>query len=321
LIWKNRMLFLLTGFSSVVISAVIAMLLPVYYQASSMIFPARTSSIILNESGVNRGNISDFGEVEEAEQLLQIMDSEVLKMMVIGKYDLFGHYGIDPKSKYARSKILQKYNSRIDIKRTKYNSIQISAIDHEPIMAADLANSIISFTDSVKNKMIRDRAEASLPMVEQEYLRLEKEIQEIMDTLHRFQDSGVVGEWERASLHEAYSVAINNLDRETAKKLEQRIAINGKYGDEFDILKRRRDINVDQFYRIRSLRNQFLNDSRLSIPQQFVVDYAMIPDKKSYPVRWLIVTGTTVGVLLIVLFLLVYKELIRSKIIDALGSD
>jgi len=158
-------------------------------------------------------------------------------------------------------------------------------------------------------------------MVEQEYLRIEKEIQETMEILHRFQDSGVVGEWERASLHEAYSVAIKNLDRETAKKLEQRITINGKYGDEFDILKRQRDINVEQFYRIKSLRNQFLNDANLAIPQKFVVDYAVIPDRKSFPVRWLIVIGSTASVLLILLFLLVYKDLLRTKIGDVLGSD
>ena len=308
LIWRHRKFLIMLAVVTVVTASIISLFLTEYYRSTVVIFPARTNSLSLNESSVKRGNISDFGEEEEAEQLLQIINSEELLERVIRKNDLYTHYEIDPNDKYARSKIRQKYRSHVTAKRTKYNSIDISAVDIDPQKAADIANSISEFTDSVKNHMIQVRAQTSMTMLDQEEERLSAKLAEVIKELNDLQLQGVVGEIERSGLYEGYGAAIKNADRETVKELRAQLEVNRKYGDDYDEKRKKREILTDQMLRFNNYRNQFIADASIDIPQKFVVDRAVPADKRSFPIRWLIVVGSVFSVLLFALLLLIIRE-------------
>lgn len=307
-IWSNRKLLLIVGSVAVVGSALVSLVMTEYYRSTVVIFPARTSSIILNESGVKRGNISDFGEEEEAEQLLQVISSDDVQERVIEKHDLYTHYEIDRGEAHSRSRIRQQYNSNVSVKRTKYNSIEISVLDTDADMAAGIANSISEFTDSVKNRMIRERAKTSMSMIDDEYTRLQTELDSLTTLLNSLQEMGVAGEIERGALLEAYGEAVKNLDRATARELKANIELNRTHGDEYDLTRRRRDVLIDQLLRFRNFKNQFIADANISIPQKFTVDIAIPADKKAWPIRWLLVVATTASVLLLTLVLLIIRE-------------
>ncbi len=292
------------GVVAIVVSALISLLLTEYYKSTVVIFPARTSSLILNESGIKRGNISDFGEEEEAEQLLQIINSEDLQGRVIDRHNLYEHYDIGRNERYSRTLIRRQYNSNVTARRTKYNSIEISVVDEIPEMAADIANSIAEFTDSVKNRMIQDRALTSLPMIQQENLRLQAELDSVDRELDTLQSQGVVGQIERAALFEGYGQASG----QAAREIREHLKINQELGDEYDALYKHREIIIEQRLRFRNYHNQFLADAEISIPQKFVVDKAIPADKKSYPVRWLIVLGSLLSVLIFAIVALILKE-------------
>jgi uncharacterized protein involved in exopolysaccharide biosynthesis len=285
-----------------------------------VIFPARTNSLTLNESSVRRGNISDFGEEEEAEQLLQIINSEELFERVIEKNGLYNHYKIDRDDRYARSKIRQKYRSNISAKRTKYNSIDITVDDNDAKKAAEIANSVAEFTDSVKNRMIRDRAKTSMTMLDEEGVRLDTSLQKIITVLDRLQAMGVVGDLERSGLYQAYGEALRNGDRRVIDELHKQIEANKQHGDEYDTSKKERDILTDQKLKFYSYRNQFIADMSIDIPQKFVVDHAIAADKKSFPVRWLVVAGALFSVLLFAIVLLILREN-SEKIFSRISSQ
>ncbi len=304
LIIKHLKVFVIVGVIAIIVSSVVSLLLTEYYKSTVVIFPAEISSLTLNESGVKRGNISDFGEEEEAEQLLQVINSEDLQQRVIDRHNLYKHYEIDPNDRYARSEIRQQYNNNVTAKRTKYNSIDISVIDKVPEMAADIANSISEFTDSVKNRMIQDRARISMPMVLGEMERLQKELDDVNGALKELKEEGILGEIERAALFEAYGNATGT----AARDLRTQLDLNEKRGSEYDALDRRRDMIIDQQLRFRNLQNQIMADASIEIPQKFVVDRAVPADKKSYPIRWLIVFGSLASVLLFTLLILIFRE-------------
>ncbi len=308
LIWKNRRLFIIISAITVVFSAIISLLLTEYYKSTVVIFPARTNSLTLNESGVKRGNISDFGEEQEAEQLLQIINSEELQTKVIDKNDLYEHYEIDRSEPHARSKIRQTYNSNVTAKRTKYNSIDISVVDKDPVKASEIANSISGYTDSVKNDMIRERARTSMNMVLGERKRLTQELARLSDAMDSLQALGVVTEVERAALRESLGRAYGRVSENKIRRLEDQIEINQKYAEEFDAMKRQREILIDQLQRFRSVENQLQADASIDIPQKFTVDRAVPADKKSFPIRWLIVAGSLASVLFLTLILLIMKD-------------
>lgn len=308
LIWRHRRFLTILAAITIIVSAIVSLLLTEYYRSTVVIFPARTNSLTLNESSVRRGNISDFGEEEEAEQLLQIIDSEELLERVINKNNLYRHYKIEENDKYAWSKIRHKYRSNVTAKRTKYNSIDISVVDVDPQMAANIANSISEFTDSVKNRMIRDRARTSMPMLDDEYQRLNHTLTEVMDELDKLQAMGVLSEIERGGLYEAYGQSLRYGDGKIVNELREQIETNKKYGDEYDNQRKQRDILTDQILRFNSYKNQFIADTGIDIPQKFLVDKAIPADKKSYPVRWLVVMGALFSVLLFAVILLILRE-------------
>ena len=308
LIWRHRKFLTILAVITIIVSAIVSLLLTEYYRSTVVIFPARTNSLTLNESSVRRGNISDFGEEEEAEQLLQIINSEELLERVIEKNNLYSHYQIEEDDKYARSKIRHKYRSNVTAKRTKYNSIDISVVDINPQMAANIANSISEFTDSVKNRMIRDRARTSMPMLEDEYQRINQALTGVMIELDKLQAIGVLSEIERGGLYEAYGLSLRYGDGKVVSELKEQIETNKKYGDEYDAQRKLRDILSDQLLRFNSYKNQFIADSDIDIPQKFLVDMAMPADKKSYPVRWLVVMGALFSVLLFALILLIIRD-------------
>ena len=89
LIWRHRKFLSILSIITIIVASIVSLLLTEYYRSTVVIFPARTNSLTLNESNVRRGNISDFGEEEEAEQLLQIINSEELFERVVRRNDLY----------------------------------------------------------------------------------------------------------------------------------------------------------------------------------------------------------------------------------------
>lgn len=307
-ILSNVRTFVIVGLIAAIASVIAALLMTEYFTSQVILFPARTNSITLDNNGVKRGNISDFGEEEESEQLLQIISSEDLKERIISRHNLYEHYEIEKTDKHSRSQIFKTYDEFVSARRTKFNSVEISVTDTDPKMAADMANSIAEFVDTVKNRMIRERARTSMKVIDDLYIETETRLSRMNSKLDSLHELGVGGEGERASVYRAYGSAMENSDRATAAQLKKQIDMNKLHGEEFDILRRQRDQTSDEYLRLLNFRQQFETDANLSIPQKFLVDRAVPADKKSKPIRWLIVIGSIAAALLFALIMLLLRE-------------
>jgi uncharacterized protein involved in exopolysaccharide biosynthesis len=307
-IFKHIKTIAIVGIVAAVLSSIVALLLTEYFTATAIIFPARTSSVALNEYTIRRGNISDFGEEEEAEQLLQIIDAVTLQEKVIQRHGLYEHYEIDPTEPKARSQMLKTYNDYVSARRTKFNSVEIQVVDKEPTVAAAMANSIVELIDTVKNGIISQRAGASFGMVDNAYQQSKARLEDVNSRMDSLFQLGVATEQERAAIYRAYGEALANGNRSAAQQLQSQIEINKVHGDEYDILKRQRDVISDEVMRLRSFREQYLTTAQSSMAQKFVVDKASIPDKKSQPIRWLIVVASVALSCLFALILLLFRE-------------
>ena len=89
LIWKNFRLLFIIGIFTLIGSACIALVLPVFYKSTTTIFPVKLAQVPVNETSFRRGNISDFGETGEAEQALEVLNSTSLMERVVNKFDLY----------------------------------------------------------------------------------------------------------------------------------------------------------------------------------------------------------------------------------------
>ena len=104
-----RKLLIVTGLTAGIASAIFsgpAFIKPLY-KSTVVLYPATTNSIskaLLSENAYDRSDPLAFGEEEEAEQLLQLLNSDLIRNRIVEKYQLMTHYEIAPDDPFRQTK-------------------------------------------------------------------------------------------------------------------------------------------------------------------------------------------------------------------------
>ena len=107
----------------------------------------------------------EFGEEEDTEELLQILNSNEIRDSIIHRFDLYNHYGISKNDVSHKTIINRKYDGKVKIKKTQFNSIKIIVLDKSPQLAADIANEYLNQMDSVITRIRQKRANQALEIL------------------------------------------------------------------------------------------------------------------------------------------------------------
>ncbi|MBU2466728.1 MAG: hypothetical protein KJ615_10325, partial [Bacteroidetes bacterium] len=152
------------------------------YKSITILYPTSTNSIskiLLSTNFQTSKDLLEFGEDEQTEQMLQVLNSNKIKDKIIEKYDLMSHYGIRPNEKYRNTKLYETYEDRIKFRRTEYTAVKITVLDKSPVMAANISNDIAELFDSTMNNMRKEVSRKAFKIVESEYLQLRAEVQQM----------------------------------------------------------------------------------------------------------------------------------------------
>ena len=128
-IWKKRAILLAVGFIAGIASIIISLLITPMFQSSVIMFPASSASVskdLLSPNYSGRQDVHGFGEEQQAEQLLQVLNSEPIRSRIIEKYKLMEHYEISPDEKYPLTRLYETYRSNINFRLTEFMSVEIS---------------------------------------------------------------------------------------------------------------------------------------------------------------------------------------------------
>jgi hypothetical protein len=315
-IYKWRKQLTIVGVSAFILSSIIALTIQEKFKSTVILFPATTNSIskaLLTDNSSNKEDILQFGEEEEAEQMLQILNSDEVRTRICEKYNLMEHYGIDPEDRYKRTKLYDEYLENINFKRTEYMSVKIEVMDYSADTAAMMANDIASLHDSTKIRMQHDRAREALKIVEREYFAKLKEIKVMEDSIQVINGYGVFDyESQSEVTSEQYAIAIAKNDQRAIKSLEEKLQIIGKYGSQYVALRENMDLQRKQMNLLKSKYDESKVDAEQVLSQKFVVSSAYPAEKKSYPIRWLIVVVSVLSALLIAITTILIVENIRQ---------
>ncbi|HRC33440.1 MAG TPA: hypothetical protein PK736_08355 [Bacteroidia bacterium] len=139
-----------------------------------VIKPKYKSEIIVYPPGTNSAKIfierdPRFGADKEIDEHIQIFESVKLRDSIIHKYDLVTHYNIDTAGPTKAYQLHAEYNDNIKIDRTRYNSIMVTVYDTDPVLAAAIANDIITIGDKVKNEIIHTNLMQIFYSIEREF--------------------------------------------------------------------------------------------------------------------------------------------------------
>ena len=294
LIYKWRLpLILITSFS--IVAAIIftsPWFIKPKFKSSVIMFPVATNSIskvlIAQNTGIKE-DILGIGEEEQAEQMLQMLNSNFIRDRIVTKYNLFQHYKIPSESKHKYTRLFKEYENNVKFRRTEYMAVKITVFDTDPQMAADMANDIAALLDSTRNFMQKERAVKAFQIVSEEYLNLENEVNGIVQSL-RYLGSKGVNDYERQSevLNQQLAIAISQNNQHAMRALQQKLDTLGKYGGEFLSLKNALEFKTEQLTLLKTKYQEAKVDAEQFLPQKFIVNSAYKAEVKSYPIRWII---------------------------------
>ncbi|MFM7759175.1 MAG: Wzz/FepE/Etk N-terminal domain-containing protein [Crocinitomicaceae bacterium] len=308
-LWKNRkVLVIITGVAFVV-SVVVSLLLTPLYLSTAVVFPTASSNVSFSEQRNVKAGSMDFGEEDQAEQLVQILLSSRIKDKIVAKYDLLNHYEIDPNDENKNFKLNEEYSDHFSFTRTKFGSIQIDVLDKDPELAAKMANDIVDLIDTVKNEMIRERTRPAFDINIRKMKQLEKDKDSVINRLDSLAKLGVVSTDVRSNLFQAL---VDSKSPEEKRDIKAQIEANMKFGSLFDALEHKRNemiINIETF---KVAYEQAESDANAEFNHKFVVEKAVVADKKEKPKRMIIVLVATLGGFVLGVFFLLIRDKIQE---------
>jgi tyrosine-protein kinase Etk/Wzc len=230
-IWKKRKILLLITALVAIVSTIVSFLITPLYRSTAIVFPAATSTVSFSEQRNAKAAAMDFGEEEQAEQLVQILQSSRIRDKIVEEYHLMAHYNIDSTDVNKYFKLVEQYNKLFLFMRTRFGSIQIDVLDSDPVLAANMANKIVELIDTVKNTMIAERTLPAFQINKRKKEQLEHDRDVVLKKLDSLSEMGVVSLDGRTNLYQAYVDSKNASEKADIKRT---IDINIKYGSLFD---------------------------------------------------------------------------------------
>lgn len=285
------------------------------FESTVIFYPTTTNSIstsILAEQSQSKKDPLEFGAEDEAEQLLQILNSDEMKSRVTKTFNLMDHYDIDSTDKRKFTKLGKTFDKNITFRRTPYSSIEIKVLDVNPKFAADLANGISSLLDTLKTEVQRRIARQAFDIVEQQYFRKLNEVTALKDSLAYLGSLGVFNVEEQSKAIMEMLVKARNTGKENEiRRVQDQADVLAKYGSAYTSWNETLVLELEKLSDLKKNYEEKKVDLEAQLSHKFLISSAYPAEVKSYPIRWLIVLVTAVSAFLLSCVVLLVLERVR----------
>lgn len=274
---KNKKAIIIVTVLAAIAGTVVSFMLKPKFKSYAVVYPV---------------NLSPSSEESNTEQLLQFFNSEEVKMAVAKKLDLFKHYEIDPNYKEAQSLFDLYYKSNVSISPTLYESIDISVKDESPEMAKNIAQALIDETNRLIFEVKRERLGEYIRNSQKAILRESKNI----DSLN-FQINELRNKYDIIDVGAQAKYLSKKMLSDKPLSDNQKVLFEGLKSKNVELTKlwtlytgQAKTLNdfLEQY-------DKYLFDYNSNISFTNVVSRPTLPDKKCFPVRWIIVTVFTLS--------------------------
>lgn len=294
IIWLKRRPLIIVSIITVILSSIFSgpFFIKPKFKSEVIFYPTTINSIgnaMFTDLTQRQADPLAFGEEEEAENALQLLNSSALQGRIVRNFDLMNHYRIDSKS--PLTDLAKKMAKNIQFKRTRHLAVSITVLDEDPIKSAEIANGIAILYDSVKTEIQKQVSLEALQIVKDEFKNKEAEVWDLRTRLKELGQKGITNyeEQSRAISEELYK-AVSQTKINSLKKQQNELA---KYAGEFTYLNETLILELESLSKLRKRFEKAKVDVEKTLPQKFVLTSASPAEKKSYPIRWLIVLVVT----------------------------
>lgn len=281
----------------IIVITLVAALCGAIFSSSKFITPLYKSEAIAYPA-----NITPYSDESETEQMLQIINSQSIIDSIVEKYDLWTDYKIDRDYQFAKTYLMLEYHDKIKISKTPYEAVSIVVNDKDPVVACNIAKDILYYYDQKVAKMHRDKLGEVVIMYERQLREKQNNIDSLKQRLSEIGTSFGVTDVPNQSREVTRSI-LNGSGK--ASNLKDNIE---QYGAEVLDLHTKIAAEGNTYVAIKCDYEKELRFFNSSLTYSNIVTEPYPADKKSYPVRWVIVALSGLGALLLTILVLFIIE-------------
>ena len=263
--------------------------MPPKYQSTLVFYPSTTSSIskaLLSSDNISSPDVLAIGREDEAEQLLQFLQSDEITSKICAKYHLMRHYRIDPNSKYPHTKLENKFAENIKYRRTEYMSVEVSVLDEDKDTAAMIANDIGNLLDSAKGKVLQERAKEAFQIVQNKFNERQTYVQYMVDSIRHLGYKGVVNYTEQAAQLQTDEDEARSAGKTAiVKEMQDNMDTLARYGPAYDALTAELRYELGDIAQLKIKYEEAKVDAEQMLPAKFIINKATPAEKKASPDR------------------------------------
>ena len=349
--WKKQIIYVCA--IAAVGSVVISLFLDNYYESSTTFYAASPDQALPEPVGTEVGDRKYYGEPEDIDRVLSIAESKEIASFLIQKYNLYEHYDIDTTHRLASHKVNKAFRTHYNVKKTKYDAIEISIEDKDPVLAAQMVNDARQKVEQLAQDLIKKTMEIKINTYKQAILDKNKELEVINDTLMKIRNhykvyntitqseglTGLIAKTEstlsRERARREILAANKSINRDTVAMIdamitgmEQQLASLDVMLDNFNqgvskvevleqIHEEARDqlsLDKERLKQLESIKNSHINTI-------FIIEVGEVPLYKSRPIRSIICLAAVFIAFVLsaiaILILDVYKDVNWRELINA----
>ncbi len=305
--WKKHILVacVIALVGSVIISD--PHILKPYYKSTSTFYPTNPSMTSSQSMFVeNQGGF--FGGPDDVDRLLSIANSAQLKSYIVKKFHLFEHYKIDSaRENYPNYVVQQELEDNYHAEKTDKGAIEVVVYDHDKQLASDMANDIVTKIDDINKGMLNENKKKMLSIYTNKIKLKEAEIKDISDS--------IIAVKQRFDLFNG----VGDLRNITSLSKEQSSAFD-RAAETYKMLQDKKDAAIKELNNSIVLSEQFSATISNEVPTVYLLEKAYPAERKSKPVRWIVVLSSVLIVFTVTVLTAIVVER-YPKLKEAINAE
>ncbi len=277
---------------------IITIIASIIFSGPTFIQPKYKSYAIIYPS-----NIIPYAGESPTEQMLQVLQSDDIRRDMFKKFNLAKHYDIDTsKDKYYMSHLINSYNENVTFDRNEFQSVQVDVLDVDPFMAAAMVDTIIDLMNKKAKSLQREKSEEIVKILKIQLDRKKSEMDSMENVVKNLRTSyGIISydNQAREITREYYQILGSRGNPQALTEAHQLMQNLQEHGGEF--------VSINEhLWRVRGMYNDIKSQYENAIKDvEKILTYSNIitspypADKKTYPIRWLIVVISTLSTVLL----------------------
>lgn len=238
-------------------------------------------------------NLKKYSEESPTEQMIQMLESDEIREKICERFDLGTMYKIEADNPHYKNLLFEEYADHVHFKKTKFESVEIEVLSTDPEVAYSMVNSIIDIYN-IEVKRLQDEklveAVNTLKSIMMQKIEERDTLEAQVNNLRKNYGILDYNSQVRNLSKEYYKLlARSNANPNRVEKVREELENLKQKGVEYEHVSNRLWNIRSEFNAIKTKYDEHLKE--LNRKKEYTVNIVKPykADKKTYPVRWLIV--------------------------------